>query len=144
MDPIPRPPPRIVLALFAALAAAGCDEPGAGVRIDDASAARGPDGRGVVDVKVRAFERLGGHIGTYCVSAHFLRPEVDPLFLPTRARYFEAVEFEERCEADLEDGDVRSFRFVSGSATLPPGAPVRVQARIEREIDVLDLRMPAP
>ena len=142
MNPTPRPPPWIPLALSAVLGAAGCDEPGAGVRIDEASAARGPDGRGVVDVTVRAFERLGGHVGTYCVSAHFLRPEVDPLFLPTRARYFEALEFAERCEADLEDGDVRTFRFVSASTTLPPGAPVRVQARIERDIDVLDLRVP--
>jgi hypothetical protein len=124
------------------LALAACEDRGARISIEEVRVHRAPEARVVVDVDVLGVERGGGNVGAYCVTAHFLNPVVNPAFLPARTRYVEELEFQDACASDLEDGDTRAFRFVSERTDLPPGAPVRVQARVSRDVDIHDARIP--
>jgi hypothetical protein len=98
-----------------ALAAASCaDDPGAALEIVDARSARDPGTRRVsVDVDLRARESLGGNIGVYCV----------------RTTFAGQAEPRETCAADLEDGDLKTLRFVS-DGEVAAGAAIQVRARL--------------
>jgi hypothetical protein len=132
------------IALFVtALGALGaCDDRGARVAIDGVAVGRAPDGAVIVDVDVLGVERGGGNVGAYCVTVHHLIPGVNPAFLTPRVRYREELEYAEACAMDLRDGDTRTYRFVSTRLDLASGAPVRVQARVSRDLDIEDARVP--
>jgi hypothetical protein len=102
-----------ILALSTVPALAACEDAGASVQIDAATATRAPDGRVAVDVVLAAEERLGGNVGKYCTRATFAGQAVPA----------------EVCDADLRDGDTRAVRLVSDGAPAA-SSPIGVRVRL--------------
>ena len=121
--------PLLVLAL-----ALACDRVST-IRILDARTSRLPDGAVATDVKLEAAEQAGGNAGHYCVSVHWFNPPFNSR-TEERAFYEGALDSTERCDADLEDGDQRTWRLVSAKKDLPVGTPARVQVRWSRTFNV--------
>lgn len=119
------------LALPVALA---CDHVST-IRILDARLARLDGGAIATDVELEAAEQGGGNAGQYCVSVHWFAPGFSA---QTEEAAFYAGELDstERCDADLEDGDQRTWRLVSKRTDLPAGAPARVQVHWSRSYNV--------
>lgn len=103
-----------LVVLAGAFASAGCDGPGASLRILAARASREPDGRVAVEIDLLASEGLGGNVGTYCTRATF-DGQPDPV---------------EVCAADLEDGDTKTVRLTSESTALRAGAEIKLRVRV--------------
>jgi len=105
------------------------------IRILDARTSRLPGGAVATDVQLEAAEQVGGNAGQYCVSVHWFNPPFDSRTEP-RAFYEGELDSTEMCDADLEDGDQRTWRLVSEKKDLPVGTPARVQVRWSRTFDV--------
>jgi hypothetical protein len=130
----------LVLSLFA-YALASCAHP-ALVVVDEATAARTPDGHVQVDVLVTGAEQAGGTIGYYCVSAHWFGP-VDPGVTDPAPSYYGELEALTQCFSGLGDGDRRAVRFVSTKTTeLTPGTPIRCQARVASGYSKMEIDNP--
>jgi hypothetical protein len=99
--------------LATAIALTACPDPGASIDIEDARATRLPDGRVAIEVDVRAQERLGKNLGTYC----------------TRVTFTGQADFAEECRSDLEDGDLRTLHFES-AIDLDDGALIFVDLHL--------------
>lgn len=119
----------MVLALLGALA---CDR-GAGFEILDVHTSRAPDGRVVADIAIEGVEQGGGDVGPYCVSVHWFNFGFGSQTEPTIV-YAGAIDKVEQCDADLSDGDLRTYRLISNRTDLAPGQPARVQVRFARSI----------
>ena len=105
----------VMLAISFGVATIACDGPGASIEITGARAFRGADSRVVVDIDLRAYEGLGGNVGTYC----------------TRVTFAGQGNPAEVCSADLEDGDTKTVRLVS-EGDVAPGAAITIRVRHER------------
>jgi hypothetical protein len=120
----------LLLVVCVVLGLCGCgDDPRASLEITSVRAMRvsDVDRRVVVDVDSEASEGLGGSIGYYCVSVLFPFSE----------------DYVDQCGSDLQDGDTRSFSFVSERADLPGGSNIRVQARVgKKQTGLEDLPTP--
>ena len=105
------------------------------IRVLDARTSRLPGGAVATDVELEAAEQGGGNAGQYCVSVHWFNA---PFNSRTEEASFYPGELDstERCDADLEDGDQRTWRLVSKKTDLPIGTPARVQVHWSRSFDV--------
>jgi hypothetical protein len=80
-----------------------CDDPGASIEVVDARVSRQPDKRVVVEADLVGHEGLGKNVGIYCTRVTF----------PGQAQPVE------ECRADLEDGAIKTVRFVSDNDIDP-------------------------
>lgn len=119
------------LALSVALA---CDHVST-IRILDARVSRIDGGAIATDVELEAAEQGGGNAGQYCVSVHWFTVGFNA---QTEESSFYPGELDstERCDADLEDGDQRTWRLVSRRTDLPAGTPARVQVHWSHSFNV--------
>lgn len=103
---------RALISSSLVLALAACEGPRASIDIEDARVSRDEGGKIVAEVDLLAHDQLGGSVGNYCTQVVFA----------TEAPV-------ERCDADLEDGDRRTMRWVS-LGEHPPGTFVNVRVRL--------------
>ncbi len=105
------------------------------IRVLDARTSRLEGGAVATDVELEAAEQGGGNAGQYCVSVHWFNA---PFNSRTEESSFYPGELDstERCDADLEDGDQRTWRLVSNRTDLKEGTPARVQVHWSRSFNV--------
>lgn len=92
------------------LTLAACEGPRASIEIEDARVSRDAANKVVAELDILAHDQLGGSVGLYCSQATF--PGEPPI---------------DRCDADLEDGDRRTLRWVSTGTPGPGVVNVRVR-----------------
>jgi hypothetical protein len=105
------------------------------IRILDARTTRLPDGKVATDVQLEAAEQAGESAGQYCVSVHWFNPPFDSRTLE-RSFYEGELDSTQACDADLSDGDQRTWRLVSNRADLAVGTPARVQVHWSNTFNV--------
>jgi len=104
---------RTALALvLAGIAATACEGPRASIEIEAMRVSRDGGNHVVAEADLLAHDQLGGSVGTYCSQVSF--PGETPV---------------EACDADLEDGDRRTLRWVS-LGTPSVGGTVAVRVRL--------------
>lgn len=129
-------------AASVALAPLACDPKATSVTLVSARALRGEAGHLLVEVVVDGAEQAGGSVGQYCVSMHVMPFGHVPTLVDNEIRYATELDYAGSCQSDLGDGDRRTFLLGTQRVDLPPGQPIRVQARIGRTFDVEELFAP--
>jgi len=123
-----------LLVLVSLPLALACDRAST-IRVLDAWTSRMPDGTVVTDVELEAAEQGGGNAGQYCVSVHWFNPPFDSRTLE-RSFYEGELDSTQQCDADLSDGDQRTWRLLSNRRDLAVGTPARVQVHWARSFNV--------
>lgn len=95
----------------------------------DARVLRDPQSKVVsIDVDLRAAEQSGRSVGPYCVSAHVVPFGFDTN-TPGLTTYRGQADVTQICDADLSDGDTRTFHLVLTRTDIIAKNPIRVQTR---------------